>query len=75
MTNAEVVSFSRGPVPTSDDNIGCFSDVVGDRVLATVTTDNAMTVEVSVYPKPASSNTNVNKSQVTSRLGAALYRW
>lgn len=54
MTDTEVESSPPGAVPTSDEYLGCFSDMVGDRVLATVTSDDAMTLEVSLFFRTAS---------------------
>lgn len=48
MTEGEPEVFTPGPVPTSEDYLGCFNDMVADRVLTTVVTDAAMTLEVSV---------------------------
>lgn len=47
MTAAEVESSPPGAVPTSDEYVGCFSDTIADRVLTTVTSNDAMTLEVS----------------------------
>eukprot|EP00904_Undaria_pinnatifida_P011612 jgi/Undpi1/7581/HiC_scaffold_23.g10054.m1 len=44
MTSYEVDVSS--PVPDSDDYIGCYNDMLGDRVLTTVITDDAMTSAV-----------------------------
>lgn len=49
MTDAVVESPPPGAVPTSDDYVGCFSDMVGDRVLTTVTSNDAMTLGVSSF--------------------------
>lgn len=51
MTDTAVEVSSPGPEPTSDDYVGCFSDMVGDRVLTTVTTDDALTPAVSVFSR------------------------
>lgn len=48
MTESEVEVFPPGPAQTSEDYLGCFNDMVGDRVLTTVSSDEAMTLEVSV---------------------------
>lgn len=48
MTDTEVEVAAPSPVPTSNEYVGCFSDMVGDRVLTTVTTNEAMTLEVSI---------------------------
>lgn len=48
MTDTEVAEVSSSPAPSSEDYIGCFSDMVGDRLLTTVTTDDALTPDVSV---------------------------
>lgn len=47
MKHAEVEVFPAVPAPTSDDYVGCFDDRLGDRVLSTVETDDALTLEVS----------------------------
>ena len=47
MTSYEVDVSS--PVPDSDDYIGCYNDMLGDRVLTTVITDDAMTSAVSYF--------------------------
>lgn len=52
MTDTDVESSPPGAVPTGDEYVGCFSDMVGDRVLTTVTSDEAMTLEVRTVSIP-----------------------
>ena len=54
MTDTEIEVADPSPVPTSDEYVGCFSDLVGDRVLTTVTTGEAMTLEVIILCRIAS---------------------
>lgn len=48
MTDFDADVSSSGLVPTSDDYVGCYNDLVADRVLTTVTTDDALTPAVSM---------------------------
>ena len=48
MTDFDADVSSTSAVPTSDDYVGCFNDLIADRVLTTVTTDDALTPAVSV---------------------------
>lgn len=45
MAEGEPEVFPPGLAPTSEDYLGCFNDDVTDRVLTTVVTDDAMTLE------------------------------
>lgn len=36
-------------IPDGDEYVGCFNDVVGDRVLTTVSTYDDLTLEVSIF--------------------------
>lgn len=51
MTDSEVEVSLPSPAPTSDDYVGCFSDMVGDRVLTIVATDDALIPAVSVFSR------------------------
>lgn len=48
MTGYDADVSSPGAVPTSDDYVGCYNDLVADRVLTNVMTDDALTPAVSV---------------------------
>ena len=48
MTDTEVEVFPPSPAPSSDDYVGCYNDMVGDRLLTTVDTYDALTPAVSV---------------------------
>eukprot|EP00904_Undaria_pinnatifida_P011695 jgi/Undpi1/7656/HiC_scaffold_23.g10129.m1 len=43
MTDYDADVSSPGVVPTSGDYVGCYNDLVGDRILTTVFTDDALT--------------------------------
>lgn len=47
MVESSVEEVESPAEPEDDDYVGCFSDMVGDRILFTVETDAAMTIEVS----------------------------
>lgn len=49
MTDAVAEVFPPSPVPTDDEYVGCFQDMVADRVLTTVMTDDAMSIEVTSF--------------------------
>lgn len=61
MTQSEVEVFPPGPAPTSDEYLGCFNDMVADRVLTTVVTDKAMTLEVSESSTTCSSVVEITR--------------
>lgn len=48
MTDSVAEVFPPSAAPTSDEYVGCFNDMVADRVLTTVMTDDAMTLEVTL---------------------------
>lgn len=54
MAEGEPEVFPPGLAPTSEDYLGCFNDDVTDRVLTTVVTDDAMTLEVSASARVVS---------------------
>lgn len=41
--------FPPSPAPSGEDYVACFNDMVGGRLLTTVSRDDAMTLEVSVF--------------------------
>ena len=47
MTAYDADESLTGVVPTSGDYVGCYNDLVGDRVLTTVSTDDAITPAMS----------------------------
>ena len=47
MTDSVAEVFPTSAVPTDVEYVGCFNDMVADRVLTTVMTDDAMTLEVT----------------------------
>ena len=51
MTDYDADVSSPGVVPTSGDYVGCYNDLVGDRILSTVLTDDALTPAVSISSK------------------------
>ena len=55
MTDSEVEEFPPSPAPSSDDYVGCFNDLVGDRVLTTVDTYDTLTPAVSETSRTATS--------------------
>ena len=54
MTDTEVEVFPPSPAPSSDDYVGCYNDMVGDRLLTTVDTYDALTPAVSVTSRATS---------------------
>ena len=54
MPDSEVEVFPPSPAPSSDDYIGCYNDMISDRLLTTVDTDDALTPAVSVTSRAAS---------------------
>lgn len=47
MTDYDADASAPGLFPTSEDYVGCFNDLVADRVLTTVITDDFLTPAVS----------------------------
>lgn len=49
MVDSEVEVSAPSPAPTGDDYVGCFSDMVSDRVMTSVLTSDDLTPEVKRY--------------------------
>lgn len=66
MTDAVSEEVASAPVPTSDEYVGCFTDMIGDRVLTTVSTDDgAMTTTVSFHSCNRTSGRGLHLSLVS----------
>lgn len=48
MVDYELEESPPSPAPTDDDYVGCFTDMVSDRVLTIVMTNEDLTPEVSL---------------------------
>lgn len=48
MVDHELEESPPSPAPTGDDYVGCFTDMVSDRVLTIVMTNEDLTPEVSL---------------------------
>lgn len=46
MVETDLEVSPPSPAPTSDSYVGCFNDMIADRVMASVTVDDALTPEV-----------------------------
>lgn len=49
MVESSVEEVEPPAEPEDDDYVGCFLDTISDRIMFTVETDAAMTIEVSPY--------------------------